>query len=228
MAVERRASTAEVYDRAGWGSRLEWGDTPALLVIDLHRGFTEPGFAAGTDLTEVVENTSRLLDCAHDLGIPVYVTRIVYSPAEIRPGAIAWLSKARGMRSLLVGSPEVEMDPRLRWDENVDVVVDKKGASGFHGTSLANQLTSRGVDTVVITGATTSGCVRATAVDAVQEGFTVLVPGDAVGDRAQAPHDANLFDIDAKYGDVTTVDEILTYFGGIEKRQDGEDGEDND
>lgn len=212
-------STDEVYDRAGWGSRLQWGGTPALLVIDLHRGFTEPEFAAGTDLTDVVENTSRLLDRAHELGVPVYATRIVYSPAEIQPGAIAWLSKAQGMRGLLAGSPEVEMDGRLRLDDGSDIVIDKKGASGFHGTSLSDQLTSRGVDTVVITGATTSGCVRATAVDAVQQGFTVVVPSDAVGDRAQAPHDANLFDIDAKYGDVTTADEVLNYF---ERLKNGE------
>jgi maleamate amidohydrolase len=211
MATEYGTETDSVYSQAGWGSRLERGNTPALVIIDLHRGFTESQFPAGADLTDVVEANARLLDAAHAAGVPVYLTKIVYQPAETRPGAIAWLAKAQGMRALVAGTELVDMDPRLPVDEDADVVIEKKGASGFYGTTLAGQLRARGVDTIVLTGATTSGCVRASAVDAVQEGFTVLVPQEAVGDRAQGPHDANLFDIDAKYGDVVTLDDALAY-----------------
>ncbi|MET4079450.1 isochorismatase family protein [Janibacter sp. UYMM211] len=208
------ASTLATYDRAGWGGSVVRGPRPALVVIDLTRGFTEPGFDAGADLTDVVAATQRLVDVAHRQGHPVIWTRIVYSPAEVRPGAIAWLTKAAGMRAMLEGSEAVDIDPRLSVDPERDVVVDKKGASGFHGTTLAALLRSAGCDTVVLTGATTSGCVRASAVDAVQDGFSVLVPRQAVGDRAQGPHDANLFDIQAKYGDVVDLDDALDYLSG--------------
>ena len=132
----------------------------------------------------------------------------------MRPGVVTWLTKAAGMRAMLEGSDEIVLDPRLPVDPTRDVVVDKKGASAFHGTTLAALLRARGCDTVVLTGATTSGCVRASAVDAVQDGFSVLVPREAVGDRADGPHEANLFDIHAKYGDVIELDDALDYLLG--------------
>ncbi|MGW3547472.1 isochorismatase family protein [Janibacter hoylei] len=208
------AQTEATYDRAGWGGAVDRGARPALVVIDLTRGFTEPGFDAGADLTDVVAATARLVDAAHEQGHPVILTRIVFSPAEVRPGVVTWLTKAAGMRAMLEGSDEIVLDPRLPVDPTRDVVVDKKGASAFHGTTLAALLRARGCDTVVLTGATTSGCVRASAVDAVQDGFSVLVPREAVGDRADGPHEANLFDIHAKYGDVIELDDALDYLLG--------------
>ncbi len=202
------------YERAGWGGSVVRGRRPALVVIDLTRGFTEPEFEAGTDLTDVVDATSTLIGTARANRHPVIFTRIVYSPAEVRPGAIAWLTKAAGMRAMVERSPATELDPRLSIDPETDVVVDKKGASAFHGTSLATLLRSSGCDTVVLAGATTSGCIRASAVDAVQDGFSVLVPREAVGDRAQGPHEANLFDIQAKYADVIDLDDALRYLSG--------------
>lgn len=208
------ASTFDVYERAGWGGSVERGTGPALVVIDLTRGFTEPEFAAGADLTDVVDATARLIEAARSQGRPVIFTRIVYSEAEVRPGALTWLTKAAGMRAMLEGSDGVVLDPRLPLDPATDVVVDKKGASAFHGTTLAALLRAAGCDTVVLTGATTSGCVRASAVDAVQDGFSVLVPREAVGDRARGPHEANLFDIQAKYGDVIDLEDALGYLSG--------------
>lgn len=208
------AQTEATYERAGWGGAVDRGARPALVVIDLTRGFTEPGFDAGADLTDVVAATARLVDAAHEQGHPVILTRIVFSPAEVRPGVVTWLTKAAGMRAMLEGSAEIVLDPRLPVDPTRDVVVDKKGASAFHGTTLAALLRARGCDTVVLTGATTSGCVRASAVDAVQDGFSVLVPREAVGDRAEGPHEANLFDIHAKYGDVIELDDALDYLLG--------------
>ena len=208
------ASTIDTYARAGWGGSVVRGSRPALVVIDLTRGFTEPEFDAGSDLTDVVAATARLVETARAHGHPVIFTRIVYSAAEVRPGAVAWLTKAAGMRGMLEGSEAIVLDPRLPVDVATDVVVDKKGASAFHGTSLATLLRSAGCDTVVLTGATTSGCIRASAVDAVQDGFSVLVPREAVGDRATGPHEANLFDIQAKYGDVIDLDDALGYLSG--------------
>lgn len=208
------AATSETYTRAGWGGRVVRGPRPALVVIDLTRGFTEPSFDAGADLTDVVAATARLIETARTHGHPVILTRIVYSAAEVRPGAVTWLTKAAGMRAMLEGSEAVDLDPRLPIDPVSDPVVEKKGASAFHGTSLASLLRAAGCDTVVLTGATTSGCIRASAVDAVQDGFSVLVPRQAVGDRAAGPHEANLFDIDAKYGDVIELDDALDYLSG--------------
>ncbi len=207
-------TTRATYERAGWGGAVPRGPRPALVVIDLTRGFTEPEFDAGADLTDTVAATARLVDTAHAQGHPVIFTRIVFSPAEVRPGVTAWLTKAAGMRAMLEGSAEVALDERLPVDPERDVVVDKKGASAFHGTPLASLIRAAGCDTVVLTGATTSGCIRASAVDAVQDGFNVLVPREAVGDRAPGPHEANLFDIQAKYGDVIDLDDALTYLAG--------------
>ncbi|MBS1677864.1 MAG: isochorismatase family protein [Actinobacteria bacterium] len=201
--------TGKIYARAGWGNRVPRGSRPAILVVDLSRGFTEPEFPTGADLTDVVKATSDLVDVAHSTGAPVVFTTIAYEEADL-DGGCAWLCKAPGMGILRTGSEMVDLDPRLPRDAK-DALVVKKGPSAFFGTDLAASLTARGVDTVLVCGATTSGCVRASVVDAVQYGFTVLVPRPCVGDRAAAPHEANLFDIDAKYGDVIDLDDALAY-----------------
>ena len=121
-----------------------------------------------------------------------------------------WLEKAPALGELQIGGRWVEIDPRLERQEDETVVL-KKGASGFFGTNLAAILVSQGVDSVILCGATTSGCVRATAVDLLQNGWPTLVPRECVGDRAQAPHEANLFDIQAKYADVVTLEDALAY-----------------
>jgi len=146
--------------------------------------------------------------------VPVVFTTISYSAAEIDGGGVAWLRKAPGMRVLRDGTPAAEVDARLPRTD-ADHVINKKGASAFFGTGLAALLTGSRVDTVLICGATTSGCVRASAVDAVQSGFDVLVPTDCVGDRAEGPHHANLFDIQAKYGDVISLDDALGYLASL-------------
>lgn len=201
--------TGQIYERAGWGRRAPRGARPAVLVVDLSRGFTEPEFPTGADLTEVVVATSRLVEAAHTAGSPVVFTTIAYEEADL-DGGTAWLRKAPGMGILRAGSEMVDLDPRLPRQAK-DAVVVKKGPSAFFGTDVGASLAARGVDTVIVCGATTSGCVRASVVDAVQYGFTVLVPRACVGDRAAGPHEANLFDIDSKYGDVIDLDDALAY-----------------
>jgi nicotinamidase-related amidase len=189
----------DIYARAGFGGTVRRGERPAIVVVDLTNGFTDPSYPSGADLSDVVAATAELIDNARPAGVPVIFTTIAYTPAELH--TVTWLDKATGMRAMREGTPAVEIDPRLPRREE-DVLITKKGASAFFGTSLSATLSALRRDMVVICGATTSGCVRATAVDAVQSGFPVLVPRDCVGDRAAEPHEANLFDIQAKYGDV--------------------------
>lgn len=208
------ADTDATYDRAGFGAAVPRGHRPALVVVDLTRGFTEPGFLSGTDLTAEVTATAALVTAARPHGVPVIYTAISFTPAEADGDAVAWLRKAPGMRTLREGSEEVTLDPRLEFRGD-DHLVLKKGASAFHGTGLAALLSGQGADTVLVCGATTSGCVRATAVDAVQSGFNTLVVREACGDRARGPHDAALFDLQAKYADVVGLDDALAYLKSL-------------
>ncbi|ASQ91996.1 isochorismatase family protein [Streptomyces sp. 11-1-2] len=206
--------TERTYDRAGFGAPVRRGDRPAIVVVDLTRGFTEDRFPSGADLTAVVGATSALIEAGRPAGVPVVFTTIAYTAAEATGDAVTWLHKARGMRALVEGSEEVTIDPRLPHGAR-DHVIAKKSASAFFGTTLASLLTGLGRDTVLVCGATTSGCVRATAVDAVQCGFSVLVPRECVGDRAAGPHEANLFDIQAKYGDVIGLEDAIAYLSAL-------------
>jgi maleamate amidohydrolase len=201
-----------VYAKAGLGQAVTLGERPAVLVIDFSCGFTDPGCPLGSDLTPQVEATRRLLDSARERGLPVVFTTIAFEPS-LKDGGL-WMQKVPALGVLQLGGAWAAIDPRLDPRDDETVIV-KKGASGFFGTNLASVLVTQGVDTVVLCGATTSGCVRATAIDLLQYGWPTIVPRECVGDRAQAPHDANLFDIQAKYADVVSVDDALGYLEGI-------------
>ncbi len=204
------ARTDHIYERAGFGATVRRGSRPAVIVVDLTRGFTEDSFPSGADLTDTVIATTCLVEAGHQAGVPVIFTAIAYTEAEAAGHSVPWLGKAPGLRRLVEGSDAVAIDPRLPMAPD-DLLVVKKGASAFFGTGLAATLTGLGCDTVLVCGATTSGCVRATAVDAVQSGFPVLVPRSCVGDRATGPAEAALFDIQAKYGDVISLAEAVDY-----------------
>ncbi len=224
-ASQYGTATDATYDRAGFGAPVRRGSRPAIVVVDLTRGFTEDTFPSGADLSEVVHSTRELIEAGRAAGVPVIFTAIAYTPAEASGDSVTWLQKAQGMRALREGSEAVAIDPRLpRRPE--DHLVVKKGASAFFGTSLAATLTGLRCDTVLVCGATTSGCVRATAVDAVQSGFPVLVPRECVGDRAPGPHEANLFDIQAKYGDVIGLAEAVDYLKELPMPQHEQDRQD--
>jgi maleamate amidohydrolase len=202
----------EVYARAQLGESVTLGSRPAVLVVDFSCGFTDPASTLGSDLTAEVEATKRLLDAARAKGLPVIFTTIGYD-ASLKDGGL-WLQKVPSLGELQVGGHWVEIDPRLGPRED-ETVVMKKGASAFFGTNLAAILVTQGVDSVVLCGATTSGCIRATAIDLLQNGWPTLVPRECVGDRAQAPHEANLFDIQAKYADVVSLDDALAYVESV-------------
>jgi nicotinamidase-related amidase len=205
----------EVYARVGLGEAVTLGSRPAVLVVDFSCGFTDPECALGSELTAEVAATRQLLEVARARGLPAVFTTIGFEPG-LKDGGL-WLQKAPALAELQVGGRWVEIDPRLERREDEPVVL-KKGASAFFGTNLAAILITQGVDSVVLCGATTSGCVRATAVDLLQLGWPTLVPRECVGDRARAPHEANLFDIQAKYADVVPLDEALAYLESVPER----------
>jgi len=183
-----------------------------VLVVDFSCGFTDPACTLGSDLTKEVEATRRLLDAARAKGLPVVFTTIGFEPS-LKDGAL-WLQKVPALGDLQIGGRWVEIDARLDPQPGEPVVL-KKGASAFFGTNLASILIAQGVDSVILCGATTSGCIRATAIDLLQYGFPTIVPRECVGDRAQAPHEANLFDIQAKYADVVGLEDALAFVENV-------------
>lgn len=201
------AADVDATARAGFGHELSWGERPAVIVVDFSLGFTDPAYPTGAAMDEAVTRTAQLVKVARASRCPVIFTTIAYRSAL--EGGI-WLKKAPGLAALRQGSALVELDPRLE-AASQDPLVVKRGASAFFGTGLAGMLAAAGVDTVVLCGATTSGCVRATAVDAMQSGFPTVVPRECVADRARGPHEASLFDLQAKYADVVGVGEAVDY-----------------
>jgi maleamate amidohydrolase len=207
--------TSQIYERARLGQSVTLGSRPAVLVVDFSRGFTDPECTMGSDLTGEVEATTRVLAAAREKGIPVIFTTIGFE-SNLKDGSL-WLQKAPGLAELQVGGKWVEIDSRLERQED-EVVILKKGASAFFGTNLPSILVSQNVNTIVLCGATTSGCIRATAVDLLQYGYPTLVPRECVGDRAQAPHEANLVDIQAKYADIVSIEDALSYLESVTEK----------
>ncbi|GJD64485.1 isochorismatase family protein [Methylobacterium frigidaeris] len=206
------AAQDTVYAGAGFGAPVPRGTRPALLVVDFSYGFTDTRYPTASDMSAEITRTRLLTEAARTAGMPVVYTTIAYTPLE--RDSLPWLKKAKGMADLMAGSRLVAIDERCGMTPG-DALIVKHGASAFFGTNLAALLTGAQVDTVVVTGATTSGCVRATVVDAVQSGFNVLVPRDCCGDRAKGPHEANLYDMHQKYADVTDSAEILAWIGQV-------------
>jgi nicotinamidase-related amidase len=183
------------------------GERPALVVVDMSVGFTDPESPLACDLEEVVDAVGLLLAAARRAGVPVLYTTVAYDE-EGRGRAAAFIEKVPALLTLEAGSRWVEIDPRIA-PEPGEPVLRKLHASAFFETELAGLLAASGCDSVIVAGASTSGCVRATAVDALQHGYRTVVPREAVGDRNADAHEANLYDIDAKYGDVVPLAETL-------------------
>ncbi len=193
----------------GFGGRGGLGRHPALIVVDMTLGFTDPESPLACDLEGPIEEIRKLLDAARQAEIPVVFTTIAYRESD-RLTAAAFIDKVPALLELEAGSRWAEVDPRIA-PRSSEPVLNKLFASAFFGTGLSSALTAAGVDTLIVTGASTSGCVRATVVDALQYGFRPIVPREAVGDRNPDAHEANLYDVDAKYGDVIYVEDTLMY-----------------
>jgi maleamate amidohydrolase len=201
--------TSEVharYAQGGLAGRLTPGSRPAVVVVDLQNGFTNPACGPGFDLTEVVAATRGLLDAARAARVPVIFTTISFPGTD--GSARTWLTKMPAMLDLRPGTEWICIDDRLGRLSS-EPVVTKQAASAFAHTSLLAQLRAWDVDTLLLCGATTSGCVRATAVDACANNLPTFVVRECVGDREAGPHDAALLDLDAKYADVISLAEAL-------------------
>ena len=191
----------------GFHGRAGFGEKPALVVVDVNRGFTDPASPLVCDLDDCVAEIARLLEAFRRTELPVVFTTVCYNDFGKQAAAV-FIEKVPALLVLEPGSPWVEIDRRIAPVEG-EPILSKHFASAFFGTTLASVLASAGADTVVVTGASTSGCVRATALDAMQHGYRVVVPREAVGDRNAAAHEANLYDLDTKYADVVSVEDVL-------------------
>jgi maleamate amidohydrolase len=197
------------YDKIGFSARVGYGTRPAVLVIDICHGITAVRDGKMfIDMDDHIPRIRSILAAARAVGAPVIFTTVAYHPDLADAGMFG--KKAVLVQNLLIGSADVEIDARLPV-EKTDHLLVKKMPSAFHGTHLHAMLTAAQIDTTIIVGNSTSGCVRATAIDAISSGFRPIVPKDCVADRAPLSHTVNLFDMDAKYADVVTSDEVVRY-----------------
>lgn len=202
----REANYQGVFD-----GQVGFGQRPAVVVIDFIRAYTTPGAALyAQGVVDAVEATVPLLHAARAAGVPVVYTKVLFHPSGVDGGL--FVRKIPSLRLLVEGEPLGEIDPRVA-PAPADLVIVKNYASAFFGTTLAPTLHAQQIDTLVLVGCSTSGCVRATSVDGIQHGFRVIVPRECVGDRHPGPHDAALFDIGAKYGDVMGRDDVCGRLG---------------
>ena len=210
MTETRESNYAGVFD-----GTIGFGERPAIIVIDFIRAYTTKGspfYAEG--VVSAVAESVELLKAARAAGVPVIYTKVLYHPTG-RDGGL-FVKKVPVLRTLVEGEPLAEIDDSIP-PEPDDLVIAKNYPSCFFGTSLIGTLTAERIDTLVLIGCSTSGCVRATAIDGLQHGFRVIVPRECVGDRHEGPHDANLFDINAKYGDVVSKAEVIARFNAISR-----------
>ena len=196
----------EDYAKAGFGGRLPFGKRPALLIVDVCRAYLDPVSPLYAGVENALAANVTLVHAARAKGVPVVFTRVRYTSGGLDGGL--FYRKVPALAAYLDGNPLGDFVDELR-PRNGELVVTKQYASAFFATSLAASLTAMGIDSLLITGFSTSGCVRATALDALQHGFIPYVVSDACGDRAPAPHEANLFDLQAKYAEVVGLDAAI-------------------
>ena len=210
--MTEQITAADDYAAAGYTGGLEPGARPALIIVDPVKAYIDKGCGLYAGVEEPVERMKEVAAKARAASVPVFVTSVVLK--EDGSDAGVFFRKVPALAAFLPGSPYGEFIEGLE-PEASDTLITKQYPSAFFGTSLAANLVARGIDTVIIVGLSTSGCVRATAVDAMQYGFIPIVVRDAVGDRLPEIHEANLFDIGKKTGEVWTSDQVYEYWAGL-------------
>jgi len=197
---------------AGFGRHLIPGKRPALIMVDFVKAYFEPGAQLYMGLDDCLYSAARLLEAARKAGILIIHTQVSFSEGGVDGGV--FFKKIDALKHFVGNAPLGEIMPQVKPFPS-EVVIVKQFASSFFGTTLSSTLQASGVDTLIIAGVSTSGCVRATAVDAIQHGFIPLVCRDAVGDRNDGPHEASLFDLQAKYAEIMSEEEILQYLTSL-------------
>jgi maleamate amidohydrolase len=195
------------YSKA-YGHSLTPGANPALILVDLVQAYFEPDCELFADVDEALQSALRILEVAREKGLLVIYTNVVYQADGLDGGR--FYEKALPLKHFCKGNPMGKFAAGIHPREN-ELIVSKQYPSAFFGTSLASTLASKGIDTLVITGLTTSGCIRASCVDAISNGFIPIVVADACGDRHESPHEANLFDMQAKYAEVWSEQDVCDY-----------------
>jgi nicotinamidase-related amidase len=207
----------EFYESRGFGGRKGFGQRPAILVIDLARAWIDESSPLGSsNLEPVVENTATILDAARASGVPIFFTIMAFDAAGVEtvgPVGRKVYNRVKD-RSFTRGTPMVELDPRLKRRDG-EIIIEKPRGSAFWESPLQSYLIGRDVDTVIVTGCSTSGCVRSTSESAHNLNYHTIVAREAVGDRHPLAHEANLTDIDLRFADVTPVADIVSYLGKL-------------
>ncbi|TAL75959.1 MAG: isochorismatase family protein [Burkholderiaceae bacterium] len=201
----------DIYAKQGFGNSSGFGQHPALIIVDFVNGFDDPDMFGGGNIHSAILHTRTLLAAARRHHIAICFTRVVY--ADDQSDAGVFCLKAPSLRTLTESARASQIVSELEPREG-ELVLRKTQPSAFHETGLTSWLTHKGIDTVVIAGCTTSGCVRATAIDSMSRNFLTVVVTDCVGDRALAPHEANLFDIQQKYADLLDSEKTIAHFSG--------------
>ncbi|MFT4940884.1 MAG: maleamate amidohydrolase [Paraglaciecola sp.] len=195
-----------------YNNRIGFGNKPALILVDFVEGYFDKSCDLYADVEDVLACALRVREAARAAGILVIYTNVVYHKSAINGGR--FYEKAKPLRYFLEGSPMGAWPKGMQPSED-ELIISKQYPSAFFGTSLASTLTAAGIDTAIITGLTTSGCIRATCVDACSNGFIPIVVEQACGDRHEDPHKANLFDMNAKYADVVSEQEIINFLADL-------------
>lgn len=197
-----------VYKKQGFGRSSGFGKKAALVIVDFVNGFNDAGQFGGGNIAAAIDQTAVLLAACRKHKVPVACTRVVYADDGSDLGVFAM--KTTGLAKLTEASPLSQIVAELE-PKPGELIIRKLQPSAFFGTNLASWLTMKGVDTLIVTGCTTSGCVRATVIDSMSHNFRTIVPSDCVGDRAIGPHEANLFDMGQKYADLLTANEVIAH-----------------
>jgi nicotinamidase-related amidase len=209
------AADSELYQGRGFQRRIGFGERPALIHIDLANAWTRPGNPFTCDgMDVIIPGVQQLNVAAREKGIPIVYTTTAYAVTEGPNSDMGLWHHKIPVEVLQLGTEAVAIDERIAPEPGEHVIV-KKHASAFFGTHLANMLKAAGVDTVIITGVTMAGCVRHTTEDAIGYGFRPIVVRECVGDRVAGVTEWNLFDIDAKFGDVEPLETVLVYLAAL-------------
>ena len=204
-------ANSQIYENRGFQQRIGYGKRPALLIIDMAKGWTKPGHAFSCEgMDEVIPANQALIEAFRARGLPIVYTTTAYQASGTPLSETGMWGQKIPLDTLAEGSEAAEIDERLAPGEG-EVVITKKMASAFNGTHLANYLNANRIDTLIITGVTASACVRHSTEDAISSGFRPIVVREAVGDRIAGAVEWNLFDIDAKFGDVEPLSSVLDY-----------------
>jgi maleamate amidohydrolase len=200
--------------KVAYDNKVGFGKKPALILIDFVEAYFDKSCPLYADVEKELHNALTVRDAAREVGIPVIYTQVVYHKSGVNGGL--FFKKVKPLAYMVEGAPMGRWPKGLVPNDD-ELVITKQYPSAFFGTSLSSTLTSQGIDTLLLTGLTTSGCVRATCIDTISYGFAPIIIEDACGDRHEDPHKANIFDMNAKYGDVVSSNEAIAYLHSLSK-----------